>query len=314
MIHCGDVVANHRLCREHFRLSFRVGRFAEATPGQFVHLCPALETNGDDATGSGANAESTGGSGAGGAVPMLRRAFSIAGLRRAGGGAEIDVIYRVVGTATRWMSSLRDGDRLSVLGPLGNAFPVHPTKPIAWLVAGGVGLPPMLWFAEALAEAGKQTIAFCGARSSDLLALTLSTDDPPAQDARRPTTRCVEFARHGAGVVISTDDGSVGFHGHVGAALSAYHDANPVTSAEVAVYTCGPERMMHAVAEYCAGCDIECHVCMERAMACGTGLCQSCVVPVHDETDPDGWRYRLCCRDGPIFDARRIIWEHAPSA
>ena len=240
---------------------------------------------------------------------MLRRAFSIAGLQRASDGVYVDVIYRVVGTATRWMESLSRGDEVSVLGPLGNSFPVHERKPVAWLVAGGVGLPPMLWLAETLQAAGKRSVAFYGAQSADLLPFTLDRDALPTTDAKHATFASVEFTQSGTPAVISTDDGSLGFCGHVGAALTAYHRANPTASDEVVIYTCGPERMMQFVAEYCVTRSIECYACMERAMACGTGTCQSCVVALHDDSDSEGWRYRLCCIDGPVFDARDIIWD-----
>lgn len=240
---------------------------------------------------------------------MLRRAFSIADRRAIDGGVEVDVIFRVVGAATRWMASLSVGDSVSVLGPLGNIFPIHDDKPTAWLVAGGVGLPPLLWFSRALQLAGKKTVAFCGAQSADLLALTFAPDNPPDDTARRSTDSAAEFAAHAADVVISTDDGSLGFSGHIGAALTAFHSANPTPADSVVLYTCGPERMMRFVAEFAATHGIECYACTERAMACGTGLCQSCVVPVPDETDADGWRYRLCCTDGPVFNAASVLWQ-----
>ena len=198
---------------------------------------------------------------------------------------------------------------MSVLGPLGNAFPIQVQKRNAWLVSGGVGLPPMLWLAEALAKARKSTIAFCGARSRDLLPLALTPGSLPSSTASS-AERCVEeFARVGVKAVISTDDGSLGYPGHIGAAMQAYHEANAVATDDVVVYTCGPERMIRFVAEYCVARQIECHVCMERNMACGTGLCQSCVVPIRDESAIDGWRYRLCCTDGPVFSAESILWE-----
>jgi dihydroorotate dehydrogenase electron transfer subunit len=240
---------------------------------------------------------------------MLRRAFSIAGLRRNANHTEVDVIYRVVGVATRRMEALRPGDRVSILGPLGNAFPIHPNKSQAWLISGGVGLPPMLWLAQRLHANGKQAVAFYGSQTADLLALTL---EPGAQldcDARRATLSAVEFSKIETPVVISTDDGSLGFHGRIGAATAAYHTANPAGPEDLVVYTCGPELMMRFVAEYCLERGIECHVCMEREMACGTGLCQSCVVAVRSESNRDDWRYDLCCRDGPVFEASRVIWD-----
>lgn len=242
-------------------------------------------------------------------LPLLRRAFSIAGLRRDDAGAEVDVIYRVVGTATRWMKSLGVGDPVSLLGPMGNSFPVCDRKPAAWLVAGGVGLPPMLWLAETLRNTAKRVVAFCGAQSHDLLALTLDPTAPPSPSATTATPSAKEFTQLGTSVVISTDDGSLGFRGYVGSAMAAYHQAHPIDADELAVYTCGPEPMMRFVAEYCVARRIECYVCVERNMACGTGMCQSCVVPVRDTSDGAGWSYRLCCTDGPIFEARDILWE-----
>ena len=304
LIQVGVIVDNVPLCPEHFRLTFQLPEMPPASPGQFVHLCPA------HGAGEAGDKESSAADSY--LLPLLRRAFSIAGLRRADSGVDVDVIYRVVGKATRWMATLRRDDALSVLAPLGNAFPTDAPKPNAWLVAGGVGLPPMLWLAESLRRAGKNTVAFCGARRADLLALTFHDDHNVARDASRASDACREFDERGAHVVIATDDGSLGFPGHVGEALAQFHRAGPVSADSVVVYTCGPERMMRFVAEYCMSRRIECHVCMERAMACGTGLCQSCVIPVRDDTDPDGWRYQLCCADGPVFEASRIVWETAP--
>ncbi len=292
------VTGNASLCQEHYKLSFTLKALPDALPGQFMHLSPERE---HAATQTATTAPAT--------DPLLRRAFSIAGLTRRNGGTEIDVIYRVVGTATRWMASLRSGDRISVLGPQGNEFPISSSKRQAWLIAGGVGLPPMLWLAQALHAAGKRTVAFFGAQRGDLIPLTLDPATPPSVDAHTATPSAAEFNESDTGVVISTDDGSVGFKGHVGAALANYHEANPIDTGDVVAYTCGPERMMRYVAELCIAREIECHVCLERTMACGTGMCQSCVVAIHDDSDPDGWRYRLCCTEGPVFNAASVIWE-----
>ena len=292
------VTENASLCQEHYRLSFTVQALRDALPGQFMHLSPDRD-----------HAETQAATIAPATEPLLRRAFSIAGLTRHADCVEIDVIYRVVGTATRWMASLRKGDRISVLGPQGNEFPISSSKRQAWLIAGGVGLPPMLWLAQALNAAGKQTVAFFGAQRGDLIPLTLDPASPPSVDAHTATLSAAEFNESDTGVVISTDDGSVGFKGHVGAALANYHEANPIDTGDVVAYTCGPERMMRYVAELCIARGIECHVCLERTMACGTGMCQSCVVAINDKSDPDGWRYRLCCTEGPVFNAASVIWE-----
>jgi len=303
-IQTARVHSNVNLCREHFRLTLSVPTFPPARPGQFVHLCPEHH-----AVDSNASPDQPGTWFLDLTVPMLRRAFSIAGLRRTASGVEIDLIYRVVGTATRWMESLKADDPVSILGPLGNNFPISQCKPLAWLVSGGVGLPPMLWLAEALRAASKQAVAFCGAQRADLFPLNLNPAQPADRTARTATPTAAEFSERGTPVVLSTDDGSLGFRGYVAAAMSAFHDANLVDPQTLVVYTCGPEPMMRAVADFCTARMIECYVCMERNMACGTGMCQSCVVPVHEAAEPDGWCYRLCCTDGPIFEASSLLWQ-----
>jgi len=302
----GRVVINRRVCREHYRLTVNYPHTCVALPGQFLHLAPANANSVAMHVSSERRVMGTSSS----PVPLLRRAFSIAGLRPTSSGCtDLDIIYRVVGTSTRWLSSLRQDDVISILGPLGNAFPINTSKTRAILVAGGVGLPPMLWLAGALNSAGRQTVAIVGAHSADLLALTLTTTDDIARDGHTAGLWAQEFSADNTPVIICTDDGSIGFRGYVGGALSELSGEDDFDAGDVVVYTCGPEVMMRAIAEQCIARNIECYVCMERSMACGTGTCQSCVVPVHDDDATDGWRYELCCAQGPVFAARRVIWS-----
>lgn len=303
------VVGQQQLCREHYRLTLQVDQFPPAVAGQFVHLSPPSTPPDSYREHDCSQRETLIKWRATINSPMLRRAFSIAGLTEVQDGIQIDVIYRVVGTGTKWMESLSVGDTVSVLGPLGNHFPMVENKQHAWCVAGGVGLPPMLWLAQALNRSKREAIAFCGAQTTDLLALTMDQERPPSTDAKTATLSCTEFNQNDVSVVISTDDGSLGFHGHIGAALTAYYNANPIPPDDIVVYTCGPERMLEFVSNFCAERSIECYVCLERGMACGTGMCQSCVVPLRDDEDTQGWIYQLCCTQGPIFDARKILWD-----
>jgi dihydroorotate dehydrogenase electron transfer subunit len=242
-------------------------------------------------------------------VPFLPRAFSIGGMRGRGDGIELDVIYRVVGVATRWMESLACGDGAVLIGPLGKPFRIREEKQHAWLIIGGVGLPPLLWLAESLHRAGRSTVAFLGARSRELIPVELQDATSVSPDASRAHFCAAEFSAVETRMVISTDDGGIGFHGNVVDALRRYHAVNPVAPADLTVYTCGPERMMHAAAEYCLACGIECQVCMERSMACGTGTCQSCVVAVRSDAYATGQRYALCCTEGPVFAADQLLWD-----
>ncbi len=311
-IQAGKVHALTQLCREHYRLSIQVPNLREALPGQFVHLCAPTNDDShyrivDDQDDSHhqdwAMLCQT---------PMLRRAFSIAAIEKTSDGILVDVIFRVVGKATQWMASLSPDDPVSLLAPLGNSFPISSTRKKAWLIAGGVGLPPMLWLAQAMKQHEKQATLFYGAQSSQLLALDLDKGTPCSTDATQAVLASPSLAASDVPVVISTDDGSVGIHGHIGDAIEAHFASTAPDPDNLIMYTCGPERMMRFVADFCSERNIECYVCVERAMACGTGTCQSCVVAITDESDPQGWRYKLCCAEGPVFNAKTVVWDTAP--
>lgn len=306
------IVLNDSLCREHFRLTFVVQDFPPAAPGQFIQIHPVIRDEqyivhdwaqkNEQAVPNPPPAPQ---------LPMLPRAFSIAGLRRKGRQVEIDLIYRVVGVATTWMASLTSGDQVEILGPLGGSFPILPERRNVWLVAGGVGLPPLLWLAERLRDSNHSVIAFAGCASRELIPLSLTGDaDSAAKQARRVAS---EFAEINVPIVISTDDGSFGFDGNIVQAVQTYHAANSVANGEFVVYTCGPERMMRGVADFCRAHGVQGYVCMERPMACGTGTCQSCIVTVRTD-GLHNHRYALCCTEGPVFAADAIIWdEELPS-
>jgi dihydroorotate dehydrogenase electron transfer subunit len=241
-------------------------------------------------------------------LALLRRPFSLAGRRQAGAGAELEIIHRVVGVGTRWMSELQAGDRVNVVGPLGNRFELPPVDYVAILVGGGVGIPPMIYLAEALA--GRPAVAFSGALSKDLIPLTIRGDAPRGDVA--PAMIIEEFSRHGIPAVMSTDDGSFGFRGFVTQALERYFDSHRTD--RFTIYTCGPEPMMKRVAEIAADRRIDCQIAVERAMACGMGTCQSCCIRLK-KPDPNqpplmgkDWCYRLACTDGPVFRGADLLW------
>jgi dihydroorotate dehydrogenase electron transfer subunit len=268
-----------------------------------------------------------------GPLALLRRPFSLAGrrdLRDSAGGVvatDLDVIHRVVGVGTDWLSRLSTGDAVSILGPLGNRFELPRPDETAVLVGGGVGIPPMLYLAEALA--GRKCVAFCGAVSRDLLPLTITRGAAGADDAddaddaaaaHEPSRDVREFARHGIPSVVTTDDGSYGFRGFVTQALERYLDARRADdpAAAFVLYTCGPEPMMKRVAEIGLSRGLPVQVAVERAMACGMGTCQSCCIKARvrssefgvqeDHGGLDDWVYKLACTDGPVFRADALLW------
>lgn len=314
-----SVLQNLPLCREHYRLVLQLERFPQTQPGQFLQLscrdmdadlssslAPVVEMEwapGETHPAPPAEMLSS--------LAVLRRPFSLAGRRDSPAGVELDVIHRVVGVGTDWLSRRRAGDLVHVLGPLGNAFELPQGDEPALLVGGGVGIPPMLYLAERLA--GRKAIAFAGALSRDLIPLTIIDGGPIAPDDAEPREQVGEFARHGIASVISTDDGSYGYRGFVTQALEAYLDAHGQDPPPT-LYTCGPEPMMKRVADIANRRGLPCQIAVERAMACGMGTCQSCCIRIK-KPDPNqpplvgkDWAYRLACTDGPVFRAAELLW------
>lgn len=311
------VVSNVPLCREHYRLTLRVDEFPPTLPGQFVQVaCNDDPTNFDAAEIEWAepgNATATTGmprlTGAEilGRTPVLRRPFSLAGRRDfVDGSVELDLIHRIVGAGTEWLSKLEPAQEVNLVGPLGNSFPLPPTGSTALLIGGGVGIPPMIYLASRLATTGHTAVAFAGALTRDLMSLTLEVDS-------KGDTVASEFDRHGFKAILSTDDGSLGYRGYVTQALEQWLDANDKPGGSTpppTLYTCGPEPMMKRVADIAQTRGLTAHIAVERAMACGMGTCQSCVIKLRDTTSPspDAWRYRLACTDGPVFTATDLRW------
>ena len=284
------VLLNEPICAEHGRVVLEVENFPTARAGQFVQVLCA----------------DVGEKGWGGGV-FIRRPFSIGGLRRQGRLSELDILYRVVGPGTQWLAHRKPAEPVSILGPVGRPFEVLPDKPVAYLVGGGVGLPPLIWLAQALRQAGKQVVAFCGARTAELLPLTVKPGFK--LDGDKPTLAIEEFAQWPVSAIVSTDDGSLGLPGRIPEIFESYLRRCADEAGRAAVYTCGPEPMMRAVARICRERHLPGQVCLERMMACGMGVCQSCVVRVRDPGNPQGWRYQLGCKDGPVFDSQEVLWE-----
>jgi dihydroorotate dehydrogenase electron transfer subunit len=284
------VVRNEPLCREHFRLVLEVDDFPPAAAGQFVQILCAEPNELGWTQGA-----------------FIRRPFSIGGLRRGGRRCELDILYRALGTGTRWLSRQRKGEPVSVLGPLGRPFEIHADREIAWLVGGGIGLPPLIWLAQTLSAAGRRAVAFCGARSADFMPLTRVAGVEIVGE--QPVLAFEEFASVGVPVITATDDGSLGAAARVPDVFARYLDQHAGQISSAAIYACGPEPMIRATAQIGLAHGIPTAVCLERVMACGMGTCQSCVVRVHDAAAEEGWRYRLCCTDGPVFDAREVVWD-----
>jgi dihydroorotate dehydrogenase electron transfer subunit len=216
---------------------------------------------------------------------LLRRAFSIYGVGGGGSGASgtVDVIFSVAGAGTRWLSERRPGDRLDVVGPLGRPFPLPVEPARCVLVGGGYGAAPLFLLAAALRKRDCRVDMVLGAATEDRLFGAL--------DAKRVSDTAA----------ITTDDGSAGIRGRVTDALETYLDRADV------VYACGPMPMLAAVTRSAQRYEIPTHVAVEEAMACGIGVCMTCVLPVRGK---DGVPHMVrSCVEGPVFPGDAVLFD-----
>jgi dihydroorotate dehydrogenase electron transfer subunit len=225
--------------------------------------------------------------------PLLGRPFALYDtvLDEGGSPIAVDVVYLVVGKVTGLMAGLRAGDRLEAWGPLGNGFPALGGLDHVGLVAGGIGQTPFLAYARELlglrgyegrppARASERVSLYYGVRTADLAA------------------GVADFQRVGAAVHLASDDGTLGFRGFVTELLERHEPPQHLIG-------CGPEPMMKALARLAERWRVPCHLSLETPMACGLGVCFSCVTRVKTEA---GWDYRRVCVDGPVFDASCLAW------
>ena len=215
-----------------------------------------------------------------GRAPLLPRPMSLLG-----GGRRPSILIKVVGEGTQRMAHASSGEPFDLLAPLGRAW--HPCPPghRAVLVAGGVGVAPLLFLARDMAAAGARPLALYGGRTA--LDLPLDAELAAVAELR-----------------VATEDGSRGTPGRVTILLERALDDLAAAGQAAKIYTCGPAAMMAAVAAIAAVRGIPCEVSLETPMACGYGVCLGCPVPRRGQGG-----YLYACTEGPCVDAATIDWS-----
>jgi dihydroorotate dehydrogenase electron transfer subunit len=217
---------------------------------------------------------------------LLRRSFAIHQVQSRGVyGGTLDIVVSVAGKGTKWLSERRRHDVLDIVGPLGRPFVLPKERVSCVLVGGGYGAAPMFMLAEQLRDRGCRVDVVIGASTEERLFGVL------------------ELKRLASTVTITTDDGSLGERGRVTDVLPDIMDK----SDSAVVYACGPMAMLSAVAQVAADKRAHSQCAVEEAMACGIGVCMTCVLPVEGE---DGvTRMLRSCVEGPIFRGDRVRWS-----
>ncbi len=272
-----SVTENVRLARDTYRVRFNCPTIARRiTPGQFIMLRLA---GCDD--------------------PLLARPLALYDTVLSSNAEPVglDIVYLVAGKFTWQLASFCVGQQVTLWGPLGNGFSSQTAEHLI-MVAGGIGQTPFMALAaehrglkqygdSARSAARPKQITLCyGARRADYLA---GVDD---------------FRMLGIDVRISTDDGSAGHHGFVTDVLREVLDEQSNSSQQIVC--CGPERMMEAVTKIAKERGVPCQVSLETPMACGIGICFTCVAKVRQPIG--GWDYKRTCVEGPVFNAADLVW------
>ncbi len=218
---------------------------------------------------------------------VLRRFFSIHQAARRGGWAgTLEIVFEATGPATRWLSSVRAHEFLEVVGPLGTGFSYPKTLVNCLLIGEGHAAASLHFLAQELVARGRRVDMIIGA------------------DTLERVFKPIEAKRLAGSVSIRTADGTLGEQGE---ALDALPDMAKSSGAEV-LYAAAPSATLARVADFCRQADLPALFSVEEPMACGVGLCGTCVVPVmrKDGSGPDLLR---ACVEGPIFDPARVVWD-----
>jgi dihydroorotate dehydrogenase electron transfer subunit len=253
------VVLNKQVASETFLMVLESPEVvAEASPGQFVMI--RVQSGLD---------------------PLLRRPFSVCGTR---GNDRFLILYRVVGKGTTILSTVREGKKLSTLGPLGRGFEIPRSGRESVLVAGGIGVAPLIFLAQTMKN--KEVTLMTGYRSvAEFIAMG-------------------QFGLRSSIVSVSTDDGTSGHHGPVTELLEK-HLARAANSTPT-VFASGPLPMLQRVAVLTLEQDIPCQVSLEANMACGLGACQGCAVKASPQ---ENQTYFHVCQDGPVLRVQSLDWK-----
>ena len=280
VLESAEVLSHEAFPGEQHVIRLQAPRCAAATrPGQFVHLqCHPLR-------------------------PM-RRPLSI--MRASHPGGWVDLLYKVVGEGTALLAQRVPGERLSVLGPIGEPFRLSGGRRRPLLLGGGVGLPPMICLAEALKT------------SPGVRPLVVLGSEAPFPFAPRPSGILIPGMPEGAvaamplledwGVAsrLASLGGFPGCHpGYVTDLARAWLlTLDAPALGEVEIFACGPHPMLQATADLAREFGLPCQVSLEEMMACGVGGCAGCTVPVATDQGP---AMKRVCVDGPVFDAARVF-------
>jgi dihydroorotate dehydrogenase electron transfer subunit len=246
------VLANCKVADDYYELRFEWHGLEEPRPGQFLTL---RASSGYD--------------------PLLRRPFAFSAFGEESSGRFASVLYQPRGKGTAILCAKAEGEVLDLLGPLGKPFPTPSGRPV--LVAGGIGLGPILFLHRSLHDSGAGPILAFGARSGGMVPKALMPE----------------------GALVCTDDGSMGERCYPHEAVARMLEG----AAGFEHFACGPKPLLAAMKALADKRGERLWVSLEQTIACGVGACMGCAVKLAEGG------YARVCAEGPVFDARDVAWN-----
>lgn len=217
--------------------------------------------------------------------PLLRRAFSFHQVEKERNSFEL--LFKVVGPGTQILSEKKPGEKIDLLGPLGNSFSLPAKEENAVLLAGGMGIAPLFYLINSLLtkrfNPEKITLFFGVKRKNEYLLIN-------------------EIISTGIRLHLATEDGSSGYKGTITDLFFQELKGRRLKPRVTKFYACGPNPMLKRISEISREFNLDCQICLENHMPCGIGACMGCVVKTTEG-------YKRVCKDGPVFDAREVILD-----
>jgi len=266
-----EILSNKAVSDQYYKMELRCpGLVDEVKPGQFL-MFKVRE----------------------GYEPYLRRPFSFYGIKFSKAHISFEILYKVVGLGTRLIAEMKGGEKIDIIAPLGNGFSIPLDIRTFIIVAGGIGLAPLLFLAEEINQKRREEVEiiflYGGQGRADII------------DTNR-IKNCSSEVR------ICTEDGSIGSKMLVTELLEGYLEEGKYDQGLTRIYSCGPKAMLRIVSSVAKKYDIPSQVSLESFMACGFGACLGCVVKVFQERNTE-MAYERVCKEGPVFDSGRIVWD-----
>lgn len=256
-----EILSNYKMTTDIYDMTLKTFEIANmALSGQFVELFVENNKN------------------------ILPRPISICEVDKQKG--TIRLVYQVVGEGTEKFATLQRGNKIKIMGSLGNGFTIKNSNNVA-VMGGGIGVPPMLELTKniAIENENANISVYLGFRDEKILEEDFKKYKP----------------KNGSiNVYIATDSGKSGYKGNVLSLLKEKGETYDI------IYACGPKPMLKAISNYAKENNISCQVSMEQRMACGLGACVGCVIKIKED---DRIVFKKVCKDGPVFDGKEVAWD-----